>query len=101
MVKLLCENGADVNQTNKFGETILFHACSKNKVELVQIVLDLGADVNTKSSSGFKDTALGIACKKENVEIVKLLIDAGVDVNIKSSILKDTVLGIAMYRRKC
>ena len=73
IIKFLIENGADVNATNKNGETALFKA---RNLEVAKILIKQGADVNAKDKYG--ETPL---FKAPNLEIANLLIKNGSDVN--------------------
>ena len=77
IVKILSMRGADVEKPNKFGETCLILAAERS-LELCQILIDYGANVNAQNSlSG--NTALHCAIIKTNNPdkegIVNLLID--------------------------
>lgn len=54
---------------------------SGDRKDVVQVLLDNGADVNISDNKG--KTALMTAAKKGNKTILKALIDAGADVNAK------------------
>lgn len=77
LAKLLIDNGANINITNKEGETPLH--CIKNS-EMAQFLIDNGADINIRSIYG--TTPLHHA---HNVQIAKILIDNGADVNAKNN----------------
>lgn len=83
MVKLLLENGADVNARGRYKETALTIASYNNNIELVKLLLDNGADVNAGNKYGY--TALMWASTKWNKDIVKLLLDNGADVNARDN----------------
>lgn len=76
IVKLLVENGADVNATNKYGTTALYYAIDNNSasMEIVELLLKNNANPNV-------DTILHIACRNQNLKIIKLLVENGADVN--------------------
>lgn len=53
IIKIILENGADVNYVNKDGNTMLHHAVHwSNNKEIVQILLEHGAEVNAKNNDG-------------------------------------------------
>ena len=67
-------------------------AYEHDSIELVQILLDKGADVNAQNNS--KQTPLHIACKCESIELVQILLNKGADVNVQNN-SKQTPLHIA------
>ncbi len=60
------------------------------EVDTVRILLNRGADVNTKDNYGF--TPLIFAAKYGHTTTVKLLLTRGADVNVKSKLLGYTAL---------
>lgn len=62
--------------------TPLIYAYELGKIEIVQLLLDEGADVNVQGRYG--DTALMIASYKGHKEIVQLLLEKGADKRIKN-----------------
>ena len=95
-VKLLVETlGADVNPprenlqlewldtSEKEVDTPLCLACDEGHVEVVALLLEKGAKVNTKDED--KNTPLHLACQKGHVGVVDLLLTNGASVNAKDS----------------
>ncbi len=78
MVKLLVENGADVNEYNYLG-TALSAAAYVGSTDIAKYLIDNGADVNIASSDGV--TALIIASQNGKAEMVEFFIKAGSKVN--------------------
>ena len=69
-----------INFKNKCtGETILLLASQKGYTEIVNLLLDKGANPNISNSG---NTSLIRACNSGYTEIVKLLLDKGADYNI-------------------
>jgi len=58
-VRKAIEQGADVNEKNKNGQTALIIAASKNLLEMAELLIEQGADINIKDNLGF--TALMFA----------------------------------------
>ncbi len=58
--------------------TVLIFAAERGHTETVRILLDRGAKVNAKTSSG-KQTALMKAAENGHTRIVKMLLDKGAD----------------------
>jgi ankyrin repeat protein len=99
-VKLLVEEGADVNYKNIIkdeegdvdGETALINACLEDNLEMAKLLVSLGADVNIPDN--FKQTPLMYLCEMnlsyddgyyDFVEFVKFLLYSGADINIRDS----------------
>ena len=61
-VKLLIENGANVDAVNYDGATALLTAAFFCRIEAVKLLLDNGADVNARSNRG--ETALDIVASE-------------------------------------
>ena len=87
-VKILIDNGANVNAQTNEGVTALMYATMfsnttlTSNIETVKLLLDHGADVNSVSQNG--QSALMYACSNTNeynIDIIKLLIENGADVN--------------------
>jgi ankyrin repeat protein len=68
----LLERGADVNARDHDGETALMMAASGGSPEIVQALLDKGADVNAKFTATGK-TALTLAEERGHTLIMELL----------------------------
>ncbi len=93
-VKILIENGADVNVPSSDGITPLTQplfnsACSFPEFrETIDLLVNGGADIDASSVHGL--TALDLAAGKGNLPLVKHLVQAGADVNLndQSAIIK-------------
>jgi len=68
---LLLDSGADPNQAAWRGTTPLMQAALSQQPEMVQALLDQGADKSIKTPRGM--TAKDFAVKKDNAAIIKLL----------------------------
>jgi ankyrin repeat protein len=79
MIQALLKRGADVNLADsETGDTLLMSAAKYSNTEVVQVLIEAGANVNAKNKLG--QTALTIADNKDNSwrrEIVALLIEHG------------------------
>ena len=75
IVKILLDNGADVNAKDDYVNTALILAVYGENIEKIQLLLSAGADVNIKNRNG--ETILMTAIEKNNTEIVELLKSAG------------------------
>ena len=72
-IRELIKNGADVNFKNTYGVTPLWQASGKGHIEVVKLLLDNKADVNTaRKADGV--TPLFMASQEGHTDIVKLLL---------------------------
>jgi uncharacterized protein len=83
VVKLLLENGAEVNAKDFSGYTPLARAVGSNKKETVLLLIDKGADMNNRDKFGM--TPLMRAVQAGHTDMVKLLIDKGADKDLKDN----------------
>ena len=81
-VRQLIGTGTDANADCSEGP-ILYTAIREREPEIVRFLVDAGADVNARNSSG--DPLLGGAVISGEIEIARILVDAGADVNARSS----------------
>jgi ankyrin repeat protein len=51
-IKLLLENGADINARDKEDATPLQHATFNGSYKAMQLLIERGADINTKDKEG-------------------------------------------------
>ncbi len=76
------EHPEDINKKDGKGRSPLYFACQihlKGKFEIVQLLLNNGADVDLQDIYG--QTPLFLMCKKGNLALVELLLKNGADVN--------------------
>ncbi|MBN1185165.1 MAG: ankyrin repeat domain-containing protein [Bacteroidales bacterium] len=69
-VKLLVNNGADINRQSYDGSTSLIIATQEGHIEIVKYLLENNADITLKTSNG--KTAFDFAKENEKKEITKL-----------------------------
>lgn len=77
LIAPLVKLGADMNESNRNGDTLLTMACSKRSLELVTQLIALGANVNHRNQQGI--TALHRAARRRRPDIAQALIAAGAD----------------------
>ena len=89
-VRELLDSGEDPNTREYYTNLpALIRASEYGHTEIVRLLLDRGADINSQNDSG--DTALIIKSKHGKVDMAEFLLDCGADPNIKN-IKGDTAL---------
>ena len=73
----------DLKLADANGYTLITYAAANKDAEMVETVLDAGAQVNVEAKDGV--TPLMMAILNHNAEAVKLLLDAGADANFVNS----------------
>ena len=97
IIKFLVTKGANMNVISEFSSPIrgyqrgsaLFEACIVSRLDVVSLLLELGATVNDVD-------ALLVACVLRNIDVVKLFMSHGADVNVSNN-YGHTSLGIACH----
>ena len=87
IIKLLIENGADINIRNETNMTPLMHICYNRFIKeenIITLLIEAGADINVRDDNNI--SALMYACYSNHPNIVKSLIDAGADRDWETSI---------------
>lgn len=96
-IKLLIEQGVNINAKDNIG-TPLYHAVKGKHMDIAELLIANGVDVNIKARNGM--TPLYEASRCNYLPMVKLLIANGADVNITYK--GHTPLSIAnYYKKKC
>jgi ankyrin repeat protein len=72
-LNLLLDHGADVNQADAKGDTLLIHGVKSDNRAIVRVALDRGASVAHKNASG--DNALLLAVKNGNTLMLGYLLE--------------------------
>ena len=81
MMRLLHSKGSDINRGNSYGTTPLHLSSRKGNQEIMECLLDLGADVDADEVGWEGDTALGIAAHRGDIGMVRLLQTNGGNIN--------------------
>jgi ankyrin repeat protein len=79
-VKALLARGADVHATDdRRGQDALMWAAAEGHAKVVDMLVEVGADVRARLASGF--TPLLFAVREGRTDVVRVLLKAGADVN--------------------
>jgi len=73
-------SGADADNLNITGQTALFMATLKDRIDVVKFLIQKGAQVNVQNRYGV--SPLLLCAESGNYELVQALVEAGADVNI-------------------
>ena len=80
---LCVRQGCDLNARDSEGYTAVLWAVTMNATDLLDVLIDHGADINvTTAHQGY--TPLHIACKKNHAQNCRLLLSHGAEVNVKA-----------------
>lgn len=94
-IKNLIEMGANLEYLDrKFGESILHYACLYNDINLVEILLDSGIDINIKDKQG-NTPLFSVAQNSKGLVVAKLLLQREANIHAKNDITGCTALHIA------
>ena len=81
--KTFVENGANWNERNRFGQTLLHSASEKGLLDFVEYFVSLGVAVDAVDNVGM--TAFHYACLEGYLDIVKYLVSSAVDLTKTSN----------------
>lgn len=111
-LRLMLEAGADANRASEHnGETALHGVAGGSDLEAVRLLLDHGANPNSRTKPGMKtyglwrdarvrgETPLHRAAAWGSPEVIQLLLDSGADPTIRDA-NKDTPLSWASWYRR-
>jgi len=84
LVDGLLKNGTDVNAIKDImGMSPLMVAVEKGSIEIIDILLNNGSDINIKGADG--TTPLMIAAENGRRDVVEILINKGADINLRNA----------------
>ncbi|TDP85636.1 ankyrin repeat protein [Halanaerobium saccharolyticum] len=96
VVKTIIDKDARVNKRDSSGRNAIYYAATYNTdSKIINLLVENGADVNSKNKKGL--TPLMRASAFNNYEVVKALIDHGADINSKTESGFTPILYAAKY----
>ena len=99
VLRLLLAHGADLEAREAWrGQTALMWAAADNHPTAVHTLIELGADVNERSTAGW--SSLLFAVRGGNREAVRALFEAGADVNDTIQTLEDVTASSESSNRR-
>ena len=97
MITLL-ENGHDLNSKDSSGRTSLSYAVEKGYEAVVKLLVEKGAELETKDEEYGGWTPLSWAASRGHEEVVKLLLEKGAELETKDKYYGQTPLLYAAWR---
>ncbi len=94
-IKELLKKGADVNASDKYGQTALYWAATLGKLDVVKCLAECGSDVEAKDGDG--RTALMKLASWGKLDVVKCLVEFGADVEAKDKNGRTALTHAASY----
>jgi ankyrin repeat protein len=88
------EGDSDSEDAERYLQTVFHIAVDNEYLDLIQLLLSVGVDVNSRRWDRSQTTALQAAVKGGNLNIIQLLLENGADVNA-TGIFEQTVLHVA------
>ena len=99
MVELLLKKGTQVDSVDNIVKELLFRAAEKGHEAVVKLLLEQGADLESRDIS-FRQTPLSWAAKNGHEAMVKLLLEHGANLESKDNIYGRTPLLWAVNNRR-
>ena len=92
--------GANVNARNYYGETPLMILAQAGADQMINYLLQHGADINAKDKKGYTVLMRAIMSTKNNISTVKILVANGANVNIRDNELGGTAYDYAKFNKR-
>lgn len=86
-IKILLQNGADINAENNYGQTVLFKAFMNGRIKFAKKLISYGASGDINTYDNFGKTPLFYAYCNMDIKTTKKLLENGAkgDINIKDT----------------
>src|SRR5208283_3075670 len=97
-VKSLLDKGAPVDGKNTDGWTALMLASGNGRMDVMQLLIERGADINAKET-GAEVTSLMLASHQGQIEVVKLLLDKGAHIDAHAKNGETALMGASFEGR--
>lgn len=82
-VRVLLENGADPDQVDSNGSTVLHHAVKARKEAVIPILIEFGASIDAQDSTG--STALHLAAQSGRTQMAAALVELGASLDLTNN----------------
>ncbi len=83
-VKQLIDSGTDINKQDGAGFTALHFACQENNIELVELLIERGAELEIRDVYGNTPLIRAVSSFRGNGEVIDYLLSKGADMNVKN-----------------
>ncbi|KAL7801877.1 ankyrin repeat-containing domain protein [Trichoderma afarasin] len=91
VAKLLLNRGADIDMKQRKGSSTMLHLMVDfGTADMINFLLDHGANIEAKKDNGY--TPFGLAIERGEEDMAKLLLSRGADINMKQRKDGDTIL---------
>eukprot|EP01029_Cantina_marsupialis_P005337 TRINITY_DN1576_c0_g2_i1.p1 TRINITY_DN1576_c0_g2~~TRINITY_DN1576_c0_g2_i1.p1 ORF type:complete len:471 (+),score=113.74 TRINITY_DN1576_c0_g2_i1:113-1525(+) len=94
---IVVNNPSMLSKPNRLGNYPLHCACMKGKIEVVNFLLRMGHDLESKNNNG--ETALHTTVETSQSAILEILLDFGAEINVQDDYAQ-TPLMLAVMRKK-
>ena len=98
VVEILLQRGANKEHRNVSDYTPLSLAASGGFVNIIKLLLDNGAEINSRTGSKLGISPLMLAAMNGHVAAVKMLLDMGSDINAQIETNRNTALTLACFQ---
>jgi ankyrin repeat protein len=99
LVRTLLKNGTSVNERDTDGRTALIIASGLGDTDMVQLLLENGADPNMIDNNG-GTSPLHECVQNGNIDVARLLLDHGARIDMQSASIGHTALMDAVWNKR-